>query len=340
MRSTAGGWAVGVLANDLARASTHSGEQGCAARGKARTRLAVRSRGRIRRWPRDGEEPPHLRPRGGSPGSGCSGWQGRYLGWGGSAAWTGFRQYGLCALDVGRLRRARCIESLVELYHGRILRYPEEFGWALDQGVVETPVSGEQRPLVAATAPSTLAEPRRLAAAWQSSDSGEGLGGVKDRNLADELWRAVRIAAWRACREATQLKAAASQFGSTEPQAKEWCARLVAEGELRLEQRPVRYVASEAPRGKDLGDALLQSRSVTPGDELWRVIRDLVVRALGEPRSSVEVAVELHVMPRQAQAWLKRLAEEGALERRERPVRYVARSAGLLDGVRPLSDRD
>ena len=217
---------------------------------------------------------------------------------------------------------------------------PEEFGWALDRR--EIPAQVEQQRLVAVPAPSTLAEPRRLPFAPRSGDPREGLGGGDQRRTsADELWRAVRIAAWKLHREPREPEVAVSEFGLTGPQAKKWLGRLVDEGVLRREQRPVRYVASEFLREKGLGAESYRSISeATAGDELWRVIRDLVVRALGEPRSSVVVAVELHVMPTQAQAWLKRLAEEGALERRERPVRYVARSAGLLDGVRPLSDRD
>ena len=336
---TAGGWAVGVLANDLARTSTHRENRDALLDG--RLVLVSPYDPAARFVAGHAMERNHsvysladaslvveaLVDRGGT--------------WAGATAQLDRRS----ACPVYVRSTLGHSEGLAALEARGALPWPnpqspEEFGAALDQGVVETPVSGEQRPLVAATAPSTLAEPRRLAAAWQSSDSGEGLGGGKDRNLADELWRAVRIAAWRACREATQLKAAASQFGSTEPQAKEWCARLVAEGVLRLEQRPVRYVATEVLRGKDLGDVHYQSASVTPSDEFWRVIRDFLVRALGEPRSSEEVAAELRLMPRQAQVWLKRLVEEGALERSERPVRYVARPAGLLDGVGPLADRN
>lgn len=213
---------------------------------------------------------------------------------------------------------------------------PDEFAVALDQGIAETVVPGEQRALNAEPEPSTLAEPRRVGAAGLSGDSGETEDVGRGLGLADELWQTVRVAAWRICREATPLKAVVSQFGSTEPQAKEWFDRLVAERVLRLEQRPVRYVANEVPREWEVRKEACQVKSVTPGDELWCVIRDLLMRLLDEPRTSEEVAGELRLTPRQAQLWLKQLADDGALERSERPVRYVARTANLLDDVEPL----
>lgn len=178
---TAGGWAVGVLANDLARASTHrenrdalldgrlvlvspydpaarfvaghAMERNHSVYGLADASLVVEA----------------LVDRGGT--------------WAGAIAQLDRRS----ASRVYVRSTLGCSEGLAALEAGGALPWPnpqdpEEFAAALDRGVAETVLPGEQRALTAVPAPSTLAERRRLPTDWQSGDSGEGAGAGKHRN--------------------------------------------------------------------------------------------------------------------------------------------------------------
>lgn len=63
-----------------------------------------------------------------------------------------------------------------------------------------------------------------------------------------------------------------------------------------------------------------------PGEELFSKVRELLGR-INEPRSEAEIADDLQVSKGQARDWLKRLVEEGTLEKLSRPVRYRSRAA-------------
>jgi predicted Rossmann fold nucleotide-binding protein DprA/Smf involved in DNA uptake len=60
----------------------------------------------------------------------------------------------------------------------------------------------------------------------------------------------------------------------------------------------------------------------TVADGLFGTVRSLVLRLAREPMKAADVARRLGVTEAQARKWLKRLVEEGALEKRKKPVRY------------------
>lgn len=60
---------------------------------------------------------------------------------------------------------------------------------------------------------------------------------------------------------------------------------------------------------------------VTASEELFARVRSLL-ELMQTPRTDAEVAVELGVSKSQAQAWLRRLVEEGVLEKLSKPSRY------------------
>ncbi len=64
----------------------------------------------------------------------------------------------------------------------------------------------------------------------------------------------------------------------------------------------------------------------TPASELFAKVRQLLER-MDTPKTDAEIAEDLEVSKSQARVWLRRLVEEGRLERLSRPVRY--RSAAL-----------
>ena len=178
---TAGGWAVGVLANDLARASTHRENRDALLDG--RLVLVSPYDPTARFFAGHAMERNHsvygladaslvveaLVDRGGT--------------WAGATAQLDRRS----ACPVYVRSTLGHSEGLAALEAQGALPWPnpqdaEEFGAALDQGVVETVLPGGQQALIAEPAPPTLAEPRRVAGAGRSGDSGEGPGGGKDRN--------------------------------------------------------------------------------------------------------------------------------------------------------------
>lgn len=70
----------------------------------------------------------------------------------------------------------------------------------------------------------------------------------------------------------------------------------------------------------------------TPAEELFAKIRELLAR-MDTAKTDSEVAEELQVSKTQAQQWLRRLVEEGVLEKLSRPVRYrpASPSRSLFD---------
>ena len=87
---------------------------------------------------------------------------------------------------------------------------------------------------------------------------------------------------------------------------------------------PLQAAQSRAPTDK--------GSSPDPADALFQAARSAILRVAGEPRKGIEIADELAINRRQAEQWLKRLVAEGMLEKRNRPVRYVARHTGLFTG--------
>jgi DNA processing protein len=75
----------------------------------------------------------------------------------------------------------------------------------------------------------------------------------------------------------------------------------------------------------------VRSASVSPPDtnpaqELFGKVRELLGR-MTTPKTEAEVAEELQVSKAQAREWLKRLVEEGVIEKLSRPVRYQSAAA-------------
>jgi len=71
--------------------------------------------------------------------------------------------------------------------------------------------------------------------------------------------------------------------------------------------------------------------TVPPDQALFSLVREILVRELGEPKSEAEVAELLTISKPQAKAWLAKLVQEGVLEKVAKPVRYrSAKAAGHL----------
>lgn len=86
-------------------------------------------------------------------------------------------------------------------------------------------------------------------------------------------------------------------------------------------------VAAGPPSGQT--KASTQSASA-PADILFDAVRTAIQQILKEPMKDAEVASSLGVSKAQANTWLKRLEEDGMVEKRSKPVRYELRKRDLF----------
>jgi len=88
---------------------------------------------------------------------------------------------------------------------------------------------------------------------------------------------------------------------------------------------------SSLPNDGSLARQSLESAS-TPADALFAKVRELLEK-MATPKTETEVAADLQVSKSQAKNWLKRLVDEGVLEKLSKPVRYrsVSLQASLFD---------
>jgi predicted Rossmann fold nucleotide-binding protein DprA/Smf involved in DNA uptake len=88
---------------------------------------------------------------------------------------------------------------------------------------------------------------------------------------------------------------------------------------------------SSLPNDGSLARQSLESAS-TPADALFAKVRELLEK-MATPKTEAEVAADLQVSKSQAKNWLKRLVDEGVLEKLSKPVRYrsVSLQASLFD---------
>ena len=73
-----------------------------------------------------------------------------------------------------------------------------------------------------------------------------------------------------------------------------------------------------------------RNSTVTPADELFQSVKSLVLQIAQTPRTRDEIKAELGITQAQVNEWLKRLVDEGVVEKINRPVRYLARQKGLF----------
>ena len=64
----------------------------------------------------------------------------------------------------------------------------------------------------------------------------------------------------------------------------------------------------------------------SPAEDLFFKVRELLLQILRQPKRETEVATDLQVTSSQARTWLKRLTDEGLVERRAKPVSYVTKA--------------
>jgi predicted Rossmann fold nucleotide-binding protein DprA/Smf involved in DNA uptake len=69
----------------------------------------------------------------------------------------------------------------------------------------------------------------------------------------------------------------------------------------------------------------------TPADALFATVRELIKVLLKTAMKDVDVAKALNVPGTQAKAWLKRLVDEGVIEKQKKPAGYVVKQSSLFE---------
>ena len=93
-------------------------------------------------------------------------------------------------------------------------------------------------------------------------------------------------------------------------------------------------LVSESPQYvKQASDTKIPA--VSPADQLFLQVKSLILQFVQTPKSRNEIQAELEITQRQADQWLKRLLNEGDLEKTKKPARYSAAQRKL-----PLIERN
>ncbi|MDD2740663.1 MAG: DNA-processing protein DprA [Rhodocyclaceae bacterium] len=79
----------------------------------------------------------------------------------------------------------------------------------------------------------------------------------------------------------------------------------------------------------------LSKQTSASAEMLFAAVREAIRQILSNPMNDSEVAATLNVTTTQAKEWLKRLVDEGYLEKQKKPVAYIIKRKGALD----LSDK-
>ena len=97
---------------------------------------------------------------------------------------------------------------------------------------------------------------------------------------------------------------------------------MVAESKTLYEAEPVQAINQ---------DSGTQNSTITLAEKLFQAVKSLILQIAQTPKTRDEIKTELGITQSQADEWLKRLVKEGDLEKRNRPVRYVAPPKKLFD---------
>ncbi len=135
---------------------------------------------------------------------------------------------------------------------------------------------------------------------------------------------------WPNPRSADELEAALTAEVSSQPK--------VAEQSQLSFDAPTGAASSAASsrvtQGKPVDVQPLSSAVAAGGDAatiLLAAVLELISKCLPEPWKPDDVAQKLGVTKRQAEDWLRTLHDQGILEKKQCPIRYVRRSPGLFN---------
>jgi len=127
-------------------------------------------------------------------------------------------------------------------------------------------------------------------------------------------------------RDASQSTGAARERSGSHDATSELASANDAPGLPLAAEQPV--AASSTARATPIVDASGGGKSTSrpadaiPADRLFSTVRSVISELLHTPKGEAEIGTALGVSSTQARKWLRRLQEEGVVERQGRPLRY------------------
>ena len=102
-----------------------------------------------------------------------------------------------------------------------------------------------------------------------------------------------------------------------------------------LSDEPVEAAPEPASSSASAPDAIKAASSMatlvsTPADMLFATVRGVIHQLLKAPMKDAEIAAALDVSNTQAKAWLKRLVDEGAIEKQKKSAGYIIKQSSLF----------
>ena len=92
-------------------------------------------------------------------------------------------------------------------------------------------------------------------------------------------------------------------------------SRLVASGAVGLIDEATKFYGTES----------------TPAEDLFAAVRATIQRLLSASMKDAEVAAALDVSTAQAKVWLRRLVDEGVIEKQKKPAGYIVKQSSLFE---------
>ncbi len=165
------------------------------------------------------------------------------------------------------------------------------------------------------------------------------------KDYAEELYSAIRSLVLRICVVPRERQEIVSALNVLKKRPNTWIDQFVEEGDLKKQIMPVRYVALQKEIPETSADALNPTTDTEDyAEELYGAVRSLVLRICAEPRQKQEIVSALNVPTKTADNWIKRLVEEGYLEKQNSHVRYVALQKEIpetsSDTLNPTTDTE
>ena len=146
------------------------------------------------------------------------------------------------------------------------------------------------------------------------------------KDYAEELYSTVRSLVLRICAEPRERQEIVSALNVLKERPNTWIDQFVEEGYLEKCTMPMRYVARQKERPRNLSSDTLQPTTDIEdyAEELHGTVRSLVLCICAEPRKKQEIVSALNVSTNTAGNWINRLVKEGHLVKQTRHVCYVA----------------
>lgn len=134
--------------------------------------------------------------------------------------------------------------------------------------------------------------------------------------------------------EQQELERSGTSAGATAKPSAATAAAAAAHPSGMARQHPAATTAEQNESGTQPSMTAMPdeppAQELNPAQLLFAAVRESMSRLLTAPMNDAAVAQELAIAPAQAKAWLKRLLDEGLIEKQKKPAGYVVKKKGLF----------